>query len=294
MKQNNGPHTCPPGAPQHEKEPRMNSIRSSSITAARAQTIFLASALSLSSIPALAQARPERLSDKDVKTLIEQVDTGRDKFEGNLDGSFKGSTLRGPSGETKVAGALQDYQDSTQKLKDRFSSDYSASAEAATVLKQSMGIDTFMEGSASAMKGRREWDQQASNLKHLAEAYGTTFPLPDGATVRRMNDKETAGFATAIATAADRFKSDLDKASTLAKPDRDAAKKDADLLIKQANDVKSRTSDGKLATAELRQLVEQVAKLQTFVGAHPIPTMTNWEAVQTSLGKLQQAFGSTP
>ena len=50
--------------------------------------------------------------------------------------------------------------------------------------------------------------------------------------------------------------------------------------------MKSRTSDGKPATGEVRQLVEQVAKLQTFVGAHPIPTMTNWQAVQTSLGKL--------
>ena len=57
---------------------------------------------------------------------------------------------------------------------------------------------------------------------------------------------------------------------------------------------KSRTSDGKPATGEVRQVVEQVARLQTFVDAHPIPTMTNWPAVQTSLGKLQQAFGLTP
>src|SRR4029434_8381926 len=122
-------------ATQQRKGTRMTSTRNRRITAARAQTVFLASALSQWSIPALGQARPERLSDKDVKTLIEQVDNGRDKFEGNLDGGFKGSTLRGPSGETKVAGALQDYQDSTQKLKDRFSPDYSASAADATVLK---------------------------------------------------------------------------------------------------------------------------------------------------------------
>ena len=177
----------------------MKSTRSPSIIAARGLTILLASALSLWSMPALAQARPERLSDKDVKTLIDQVDEGRDKFEGNLDGQFKGSTLRGPTGEMKVAGALQDYQDNTQKLKDRFTSDYSASAEVATVLKQSTAIDTFMQGSPSAMKGRSEWDRQTTNLKQLAEAYGTTFPLPDGATVRRMNDKETAAAATEIA-----------------------------------------------------------------------------------------------
>ena len=98
-----------------------------------------------------------------------------------------------------------------------------------------------------------------------------------------MNDKETAAAAAAIATAADRFKNDLDKDKTLPKPEKDAAKKDVELLIKQADAVKSRTSDGKPATGEMRQLVEQVAKLQTFVGAHPIPTMTNWQAVQTSL-----------
>ena len=270
----------------------MTSTRTSIVTA-RAQTMVLASALSLWFTPALAQAQTERLSDKDVKTLIEQVDTGRDKFEGNLDGQFKGSTLRGTSGETKVAGALQDYQDSTQKLKDRFTPDYSASAEVATVLKQSAAIDTFMRGQPSAMKGRSEWDQQASNVKRLADAYGAAFPPVEGGAVRRMNDKETAAAATAIAEAADRFKSDLDKDKTLAKPEKDAAKKDVELLIKQANAVKSRTSDGKPATGEVRQLVEQAAKLQTFVGAHPIPTMTNWQAVTTSLEKLRQAFRLT-
>jgi hypothetical protein len=58
--------------------------------------------------------------------------------------------------------------------------------------------------------------------------------------------------------------------------------------------VKDRTSDGKPATGEMRQLVQQVAKVQTFIGAHPTTIMTNWQAVQTSLGKLQQAFGLTP
>ena len=152
--------------------------------------VLLAGAVCLWSAPAFTQTAPERLSDKDVKTLIEQVDEGRDKFEGNLDGQFKGSTLRRPSGETKVEDALQDYQDNTKKLRDRFTSDYSASSEVALVLKQSTAINTFMLGSAPAMKGRSEWDRQVTNLKRLAASYGTTFPLPDGATPRRANDKE--------------------------------------------------------------------------------------------------------
>jgi hypothetical protein len=265
-----------------------------SIRMQRLQVIVLASVLCLCTLPAIAQGQAERASDQAVKALIDQVDEGRDKFEGNLDGKFKGSTLRESTGEVKVSGALQDYQDSTQKLKDRFTADYSASAEVSTVLKQSTSIDTFMRGAPTSMQGRSEWDRQVTNLTQLAKVYGATFPLPDGAAVRRMNDKETAGFAAAIATAADRFKSEIDKDRTLAKPDKDNAKKDVELLVKQANAVKSRTSAGKPATGEMRQLVEQVAKLQTFVGAHPIPADTNWQAVQASLGTLQQAFGLTP
>lgn len=272
----------------------MKSIGNRRIVAVRARTVLLAGVLALWSMPALAQARPERLSDKDVKTLIDQVDQGRDKFEGNLDGEFKGSTLRGPTGEMKVSGALQDYQDNTKKLQDRFTADYAASTEVATVLKQSTTIDTFMQGSANSMKGRNEWDRQVVYLKQLAAVYGTSFPLPDGAAVRRMNDKETAGAAAAIGAAAGRFKDDVNKTTTLAKPDKDAAKKDLDQLVKLADTVKSRTSGGNPATADLRQLLDQVAKVEAFVGAHPIAPMTNWQAVQTSLATLQQAFGVTP
>jgi hypothetical protein len=240
--------------------------------AAPVRTAIVASAIAIIALPSFAQAPPERLADQDVKALIEQVDTGRDKFEGNLD-------------------TLQDYQDSTQKLKARFTSDYSAGPEAATVLKQSTAIDAFMRRQAGTMKGRSEWDSQAATITRLAAAYGATFPLPDGATVRRMNDKEAAAAAAGIATAADRLKHDLDK---LPKPDKEAGAKTVDLLIKQANQAKSRIADGQPATSEVRQVVQQVGALQAFVTTHPLPMMTNWQAVQASLAQLQQAFGLTP
>jgi hypothetical protein len=262
--------------------------------ARRAHTAVLAGILSIASVPAIAQTRAERLSDKDVKALIDEVDKGRDKFEGNLDGEFKGSTLRGPAGETKVSGALQDYQDNTKKLQDRFSSEYAASAEVATVLKQSTLIDAFMQRSSSAMKGRSEWDRQVTNLKHLAAAYGTTFPFTDGATVRRMNDKETAAVADEIGEAAERLKGDIDRSSTLAKADKGAVKQEADRVEKLADEVESRAADGKPASGEVLQLVEQVTRLATFLDANERASVANWQSVQTSLATLQQAFGLKP
>ena len=145
----------------------------------RAQIILLVSALTPWAVPGFAQA-PERLSDKDVKALIDQVDEGRDKFEGNLDGTVQGFDAARAGRRDESLGALQDYQDNTKKLQERFTADYSASTEVATVLKQSTAIDTFMQGAPSAMKGRSEWDRQVANLKRLAESTAPRFPCRMG------------------------------------------------------------------------------------------------------------------
>lgn len=245
-------------------------------------------------VSAAAAQTGERLSDKEVKAIIDEVDTGRDKFEGNLDGGFKGSTLRGPNGETKVAGALQDYQDSTQKLQHRFTSDYSASAEVATVLKQSLQIDGFMKSPSSPTKGRNEWDRLTSSLKRLAEAYGTTFPLPAAATVRRMNDKEAADAAGAVAAQAEQLKRAADVDKTLAKPDKEALKTEVEAVIKQAKTLQSGLRDGKTATGDWRALKEKIAALTAEGRQLPASVLTAIGGLRAPLAKLDQAFGVAP
>ena len=252
---------------------------------------LIVGALSFWWMPVLA-APAERLPDKGVKKLIEQVDEARNKFADNLDDTVKDSTVVGPGGDIRVSNFLQDYRDNTKKLQNRFNDDYAASAEVANVLKQAATIDKLMLGKSGVTKGRKEWDSEAASLRDPAEAYGAMFPLPEGAVVRRMNDKETAAAAAAISKAADWFKHELDVFSTLSKPVRDAGKEDVGLLITLADTVKDRTSDGKPATAEVRQLVQQVAKVQTFVGAQQIHT-ANWETVLNSLGAVRRAFGVT-
>jgi hypothetical protein len=253
----------------------------------------IAAALMLAASAAAAQTG-ERLSDKEVKALLEEVDTGRDKFEGNLDGGFKGSTIRGPNGETKVAAALQDYQDSTQKLKQRFTTEYSASAEATTVLKQSMQIDAFMKSPSSPTKGRNEWDRQTVILRRLAEAYGTKFPVPDGATARRINDKEAADAAGAVATQAEEIKRAADADKTLAKPAKEALKTEMEAVVKQAKALQSRLKDGKPASGDARALKEKIAALTAGGRQLPPTVLTGVGALRAPLSKLDQAFGVTP
>jgi hypothetical protein len=133
------------------------------------------------------------------------------------------------------------------------------------------------------MKGGSEWDTMARYLTRLAAAYQTTFPLPTDASARRMNDAEVAGFAEQVAKQSDLLKKQIDHEQTIAKPAREAAKKDVDAVTKQAKALKSRLSDGQPATAEARTLRDLTSKVGTFVGAQSalLPDTTGaWKALR--------------
>jgi len=238
----------------------------------------------------------ERLSDDQVKSIIEEVNNTRDRFEDQLDGKIKSSTLRDARREVSVEDYLNDLQDNVTKLKDRFKKDYSASAEATTVLRQGTSINTFIKTLPGEVKGGSEWDALALQLGKLAAAYGTMFPLPEGAAVRRINDGEAADTGELLAKKADEVKDAISKEPTLAQPDKDSLVADLNQLKEQAETVKSRASDSKPATAEARQVVAIANKLQSFASGHQLSPSTTQAltGVQEPLAVLKQAYGIHP
>ena len=238
-----------------------------------------------------------RLSDSEVKQIVDDVEHARDRFESQLDSDVKSHTFRTSDNEVSVENYLEDFQTNIDNLKSRFDDHYSASKEAETVLRQGTEINTYMKSQTTSIKGTSEWDSLAMQLNRLAGVYRTSFPLPNGAIVRRINDEEAASTADAFAKSMDDFKKALDDESTLAKPARDTGTTDADAIAKQARTVKSRASDGKPGTAEMRQLRDQVASLNTFVqgqtGLSP-KTIAAWNATKPPFDLLAQAYGLKP
>jgi hypothetical protein len=235
----------------------------------------------------------ERLSDKEVKTIIENLDQARDHFTNALDSDIEKSVIRSATGEVSVEKYLDDLQDNVSHLKDRFNRDYSASKEAEAVLRQGSEIQTYLTSQNKTIKGASEWDHTALELRRLAAAYHTSFPLPAGAVVRRMNDAETASTADSLAKLGDQLKKQINDDTTLQKPARDSAKADVDAFVKQAKLVKSHAEDSKPATTEAKQLMSLADKLGGFVkesGAGSGVTGA-WAAMQPPLDGLRQAYG---
>ncbi len=242
-------------------------------------------------------AAADRLADKDVKTLMVQVDENRDRFEDQLDGKLKSSILRGPRGEVNVGEYLDDLQANVDKMKDRFTPQYSASAEVTAVLRQGSDIQRYMSTQPPDFDGASEWNRLSASLGQLAAVYGAPWPLTESAAVSRMNDGELKKIADELSKSADIFKKELDSSlkmdKTIDSATREAAVQEADGLKKDAKKLGSLVGDGRPASGEAQALLQRAAGVQRAISGRAISpaAQSAWGDFQSGLDKVAQAFG---
>lgn len=243
----------------------------------------------------LSAAEPmARVSDKDVEALVKSIEDHQKDFVRALDSKFKRSVLRGPGGEIEVAGYLDDLENDIDRFSDRFDGSYSASAEVKDLMERASMMNDYIRKHPE-MDGANEWDVFGSGLQQLAGAYGTTFPLPDGAVIRRIGDGELEDTAKGISEFAKDMKKPVRKHVKGTDELKAAAKSlDDELssLADQGDALASRIRSNKPATAEARQLVDSVGRIESLLDTPGIPedVTTLWEEGSKSVAKVEQAF----
>lgn len=251
------------------------------------------SALLLLAGPDAATAQSARLSDDGVESLIETVQDDIKEFEGKLDRDVRKGKVRGPTAEVDVDTYLDDFEENLERLGDRFKKDYSASAEALTVLNQAAGIQRFIDSQSPTLKGRSEWDVAKASLNRLAEAYGTTFPLPANASARRINDAELQQAADAIVKHSQAFRKSLKDAYTSEeKAALQTAEDSVDAVGDAAKQLKSRIDSEKPATGEAANLAQTVAAVETGVAGRKLSASATeaWNELSKAMNKIEQEF----
>jgi methyl-accepting chemotaxis protein len=249
--------------------------------------------LGLSS-PIPAQEQMARLSDKDVKELVKTIEKQHKSFERALDSKFKRSILRGPGGEIQVSYYLEDLGESLEQLRKRFTGSYSASAEATEALKRADFMNSYVRKNPQ-MRGANEWDVFGSSLQQLASAYGTSFPLPDDAAIRRIGDGELQDAATAISKFAKDMKKPVRKYVKGTDELKAAAKSlndELSSLADKSRTLASRIRSGKPASAEARQMMDAVGRIESVLETEGMPgeVATAWQEGSKSINKVKQAF----
>jgi hypothetical protein len=253
---------------------------------------LIALCLAINAVSAFAA---DRMTDRDVKSLVARIEDDRDKFDNALDDELKNKILRDATGEVDVKRFLNNFQESIDRLEESLKPGYAGSSEAGALLKQGSALERYFRAQPGGTKGESEWNRLASDLKLLAAVYGNDFPVAEDATFRRIGDKELAESAKLLGTSAQQVKkaldSDLKTAPSVDSASRDSIVQEADQLSKDAKVLRDRVNDGKPSSAEADQLMTRAAKLQTFIQGHQLPaSATAWSGARPQLETVAAAY----
>src|SRR5205085_4087771 len=263
---------------------------------------------------ALAQ-RPYRLSEGDLKGLINRLERDSDQFRKSLDSSLDRSRLDGSRAEDRINDFVKDFEVSTDRLKDRFDDNQSASATVQEVLERGAAIDRFIANHRVTGRAYDDWMRVRTDLDELASAYTVSWTWPvvevtvapgavvatDSAVVgerhaRRVNDNDVKAIISRMDTHAEHFRRSLHDALNHSRFNHSGTEDDINAFVKNFEHSTDRLKDhfGKhnAAADDAEEVMRRAASIDTFMRAHELSSRAqdDWRMLRRDLDELALAY----
>lgn len=182
----------------------------------RARPVIVMSVLALLAVSPLAA---DRVYDRDVKKLIDQADSGLNRFMGRMSSEAKSAKVTRDGVEVDISNYLADLKTSGNKLDSRFASG-AAGTEALDFLKRAKFAEEFWGRHPGFSGADAEWSALSGTLGALAGAYQIDWKSdPAGWRPVRMDDQELATLAGGLDQQLKSYGKELNTAARAAKVD---------------------------------------------------------------------------
>jgi hypothetical protein len=244
----------------------------------------------------LAAAGAERMTDEQVKKLIEDIDAGYRTWKQELEReNLDDAVIRSAERTVKVKDFLKDFDKDIDTVKSRFKPSYAASPEVIVLLRR--GSDVELRNRRQNLAPRSAWSTLSTKLASLASAYELPFPVESmDAQGVRLNDGELATRVEQAEKAFKQLQGDTDKAAkarkAIDKATRESVKGSIKELEQTAKDVSARIKDDRPANTEVARLLTGTGKLKETLAGLSLPASGGgaWPAIDSGTDALARAY----
>src|SRR4030095_16652763 len=108
---------------------------------------------------------------EDVKRVLKRLEEDTDRFSKSLDSALDRSVLNGTKAEDEINGYVHQFEEATDRLKDRYEDQDAAPEAAREVLNRGQTIDRFMRRNRLGGRAESDWQIVRSDLNLLARAH---------------------------------------------------------------------------------------------------------------------------
>ncbi|HJQ68630.1 MAG TPA: hypothetical protein VKA70_06645 [Blastocatellia bacterium] len=118
---------------------------------------------------------PYRMTDQELKGLLDRVEANADAFRKSLADALDKTDFDDSDAEDLINRDIKAFENATDKLEGRFSNKRSAAADAEEVLSRAAAIDSFMRHHRLTLGAQEDWQRLRESLDQLALGYGVSW-----------------------------------------------------------------------------------------------------------------------
>ncbi|HEY7543685.1 MAG TPA: hypothetical protein VID27_02325 [Blastocatellia bacterium] len=240
-----------------------------------------------------------RLTEDEMKNLLGRIEKGSERFRGSLKDGLERSRFDDSDAEDNINRFVKDFEAATERLKNNFDKDHSASADVQEVLERAARIDAFMTHHPLTPRAQSDWRDLRGNLDQLARAYQVSWDWGGLSNPpRRINYEEVKLVVARIEKGSDSFRGSIKRALEKSRFDDTSAEDRINGYIREfeaATDrLKSRFDDDQSAAASVEEVLSRAVMIDRFMQDYgdrlTVEANRDWEYLRGNLSELAQAY----
>ena len=263
--------------------------------------IVFAALFMLAGMTGVAQAqRLERLSEREMKNLLQRIENGADRFRDSIEKGLDRSRFDDTRAEDNINEYIKDFEAATDRLKSRFDDDTSAASAVEEVLRRAANIENFMTRNRVTGRAENDWRQLRGNLEELARAYNVEWTWGGIASAPfRVDDKRVKNLLERMERDAVQFRRSLDDSLDKSRLDDTRAEDEINAYVKEFEKATDRLEDrfnsNQTASSQVEEVLSRAASIDTFMRNHRMTerALNDWMSLRRGLDELAQAYTVT-
>lgn len=120
-----------------------------------------------------------RATDAQLRGLISRIESKTNNYKNSMDNSLDNSNINNSNTEDSINSYIGNFEDATDRLKDRFNSRQSTGSDASEVLNRARFIDQFMSRNRMNRSVQNQWSSLRTDLNTLASYYRVSWNWND-------------------------------------------------------------------------------------------------------------------
>jgi len=244
------------------------------------------------------QQRPYRVSDQQLKDLVNRIDTHKDAFHDSFERAIDRSSFKGHPTADQASRSMKDFDQAADLLRDRVNDRQSAASDAENLLRRASAIDSLMTRLQFETTAQRDWQALRLDMNDLTRAYGIAgnWSAASQTMPARVDDNQVKQLLKTIGQKADTFDKGLDRAFVNSQYDAGRGKSEIRQSVKDlkqaTNRLRDRVNGRQSNTLDAEEVLRRGASIDGFMQRYQLNAQTeqNWLFLRGDLDRLASAY----